>query len=140
MQKDTEEAQKSAKELARFEQMSKELQVARSEISQYESKLAEMARDRDDALGKLQRTIEDYARHREERQASNRAWEDTEALLQNKISTLDAALEAAKDEISKSFVDAFNGALEQFQVVQPDIDTSVFNPFNSVVDGKIVYE
>jgi len=49
-------------------------------------------------------------------------------------------LEVAKDEISKSFVDGFNGALEQFQVVQPDIDTSVFDPFKTVVDGKIVDE
>ncbi|KAK7356634.1 hypothetical protein VNO80_15909 [Phaseolus coccineus] len=37
--------------------------------------MIEMIRDRDDALGKLQRTIEDYARHREERQAANCAWE-----------------------------------------------------------------
>ncbi|KAK7369661.1 hypothetical protein VNO80_11703 [Phaseolus coccineus] len=59
-------------------------------------------------------------------------------MLENKISTLDAALEVAKDEISKSFVEGFNGALKQFQVVQPNVDTSMFDPFKSVIDGKIV--
>ncbi|KAK7354012.1 hypothetical protein VNO80_19468 [Phaseolus coccineus] len=95
--------------------------------------------DRDNALGKLQRTIEDYARHREECQATNRAWESTESILQDKILTLDTALEAAKDAISRSFVEGFSEAIEQFKVVQFDIDTSVFDPFKSVVDGKIMF-
>ncbi|KAK7356409.1 hypothetical protein VNO80_15680 [Phaseolus coccineus] len=38
----------------------------------------------------------------------------------------------------QSFVEGFNGAIEQFKVVQPDMDTSVFDPFKSVVDGQIV--
>lgn len=88
-----------------------------------------MAHDRDDALSKLQKTIEDYARHREESQAANRAWEMTESMLQNKISTL------AKDEICRSFVEGFNGALDQFNVMHPDADTSIFDPFKSVVNG-----
>ncbi|KAK7355162.1 hypothetical protein VNO80_14410 [Phaseolus coccineus] len=62
-------------------------------------KLANMAQDRDDALGKLQRTMEDYARHREEHQAANRARESTKSMLHNKISTLDTALVTAKDKI-----------------------------------------
>jgi len=53
--------------------MSKELQAARLEISHYDNKVTEMARDKDDALGKLQRTIEDYVRHCEKRQVANRA-------------------------------------------------------------------
>lgn len=55
----SEEAHKVAQELAKVNKMTKELKIARSEMSSYEDKLAEMARDRDDALGKLQRTIED---------------------------------------------------------------------------------
>jgi len=53
----------------------------------------------------------------------------TESMLQNKISTL------AKDEICRSFVEGFNGALDQFNVMHPDADTSIFDPFKSVVNG-----
>ncbi|KAK7331820.1 hypothetical protein VNO80_28561 [Phaseolus coccineus] len=115
-----------------------EVENARSENSQLKAKLAEIARDRDDALGKLQRSVEDYARHRKEHQATNRAWETVEAMLQNKISTLDAALEIAKDEISRSFVEGFNGAIEQIKVIQADLKTLAMDPFKSVVDRKIV--
>jgi len=61
-------------------------------------------------------------------------------MLQNKVSTLDAALEATKDKVSRNFVDGFNGAIEEFKVLKPDVDTSPFDPFKSVMDGKIVDE
>ncbi|KAK7372808.1 hypothetical protein VNO80_06196 [Phaseolus coccineus] len=42
------------------------------------------------------------------------------------------------DEISRCFVEGFNGTVEQFKLVQLDIDKSVFDPFKSVIDRKIV--
>jgi len=59
-------------------------------------------------------------------------------MLQNKIATLDAALETAKDEISKSFVEGFNRAIKQFKVAQSDVDTSLFNPFKRVVGKSLM--
>jgi len=81
-----------------------------------------------------------YALNREECQEINRAWEDVEAMLQNKIATLEVALEVAKDEVSRAFADDFDSAIEQIKVVQPNIDTSPLDPFKSVVDGQIVDE
>ena len=63
--------------------------------------------------------LKDYARHREEREAANCAWESTETMLHNKINTLDATLETAKNEITYAFVNGFKGAVEQIAVVQP---------------------
>ena len=120
--------------------MCQELEDAKFHISDLESKVYEISHDRDDVLGKLQRTVEDYVRHGEERQVANQGWESTESMLQNKVSTLDVVLEVTKDEVSWSLVDSFNGAIEQFKVFQPDVDTSPLNPFKSVVDGKIVDE
>ncbi|ESW21786.1 hypothetical protein PHAVU_005G099000 [Phaseolus vulgaris] len=120
-----------------MQNMRQELDDAKFHMS---DEVYEISHDRDDFLEKLQRTVEDYARHREERQVANRGWESTESMLQNKVSTLDVALEAAKDEVSRSFVDGFNGAIEQFKVLQPNVDTSPLDPFKSVVDGKIVDE
>jgi len=91
-----------------------------------ESKLSAMTQDQDEVLGKLQRSVEDYAWHREERQAANRAWESTKSMLHNKISTLDTALETTKDEISRSFMDDFNGAIEQSKAVNLNLDVSMF--------------
>ena len=105
-----------------------ELQSLREKNTYLDDTLGEMTRDRDDALAKLQRTMEDYARHCKEREAVNRAWE----------STLDTSLETAKNEIAHAFVNGFKGAVEQVEVVQPDLDTSLLDPFKSVVDGKIV--
>ncbi|KAK7372805.1 hypothetical protein VNO80_06193 [Phaseolus coccineus] len=57
-------------------------------------------------------------------------------MAQDRDDTL--VLEATKDEISQCFVEGFNEAIEQFKLVQPDIDKLVFDPFKSVIDGKIV--
>jgi len=59
-------------------------------------------------------------------------------MLHNNISTLDTTLEIAEDVISYNFVEGFNGVIDQFKVLQPDMDTSTLYPFKSVVDGKIV--
>jgi len=59
-------------------------------------------------------------------------------MLQNKINTLKNVLEVAKNEISQAFVDGFHGVVDQVKVIQPDLDTSDFGPFRSVVDGKNV--
>jgi len=37
-------------------------------------------------------------------------------------------------------VDGFSVVLEQFQAIYPDLDTSFFDPFKIVVDGKIIDE
>ncbi|ESW05698.1 hypothetical protein PHAVU_011G201800 [Phaseolus vulgaris] len=119
-------------EVEEIQKSKKELEDANLKVAQLEAKLSEMAQDRDDALGKLQRTVEDYARHRDERHAANRAWEYTENMLQDRISTLNTALETVKDESGRCFVEGFNGALEQFHVLYPHLDTSTFDPFKSV--------
>jgi len=64
----------------------------------------------------------------------------SEHLLQNKVQTLDTALEAAKDEIARGFVDGFSAAVEQFCALYPALDQSEFDPFKIVVDEKIIEE
>jgi len=83
-----------------IQKMCQELEDAKFHISDLESKVYEISHDRDDVLGKLQRTVEDYVRHGEERQVANQGWESTESMLQNKVSTLDVVLEVTKDEVS----------------------------------------
>ncbi|XP_068485109.1 putative disease resistance protein RGA3 [Phaseolus vulgaris] len=112
-------------EVEEIQKSKKELEDANLKVAQLEAKLSEMAQDRDDALAKLQRTID-------EREAANWAWESTENMLQGKISTLNTALETVKDESGRCFVEGFNGALEQFHVLYPHLDTSTFDPFKSV--------
>ncbi|KAK7356253.1 hypothetical protein VNO80_15521 [Phaseolus coccineus] len=73
VKQDSEATHKITLELAKVNKLTSELETTQVEVTSYKNKLTEMARDKDDALGKLQRTIEDYARHREERQAANRA-------------------------------------------------------------------
>jgi len=89
------------------QKMKIELQLFREKNTCLEATLGEMMRDRDDALAKPQRTMEDYARHRKEHEVANRAWESTEAMLHNKINTLDTTLETAKNEIAHAFVNGF---------------------------------
>jgi len=57
-------------EVEEIQKSKKELEDANLKVAELEAKLSEMAQDRDDALAKLQRTIEDYARHRDEREAA----------------------------------------------------------------------
>lgn len=68
-------------------------------------------------------------------------YQDTiESMFHNKVHTLDTALDVAKDEIAWGFMDGVIVALEQFQTIDPELDTSSFNPFKIVVGGKIVDE
>ncbi|KAK7353709.1 hypothetical protein VNO80_19160 [Phaseolus coccineus] len=97
------------------------------------------ARSRVDSA-KLQRTLEDYARHQDEHQADKFVLETTKSMLHRKVHTLDIALEATKDEISQGFLDGFSVALVQFQAIYPDLDTSSFDPFKIVMDGNIFNE
>jgi len=124
----------------KIDQLTTKIESVRTTNSQLEERLTALVHDRDDALIKLQRTVEDYARHRDDHQATNRAWQNTEATLHNKINILENALEVAKNEISRSFVDGFQGAVEQIKLIQPDLDISCMGPFKSVVDGWIADE
>ncbi|KAK7356328.1 hypothetical protein VNO80_15597 [Phaseolus coccineus] len=60
--------------------------------------------------------------------------------LRLKKKTLDAALEAAKDEIAYGFVDGFSATMEHFWALYPDLNQSEFDPFKIVVNGKITKE
>ncbi|KAK7377541.1 hypothetical protein VNO80_02967 [Phaseolus coccineus] len=110
------------------------------QLVKLESKLYQTSQVWDDVSTKLQCTLKDYTKHRDEHQANKVVLDTTESMLHNKVHTLDTALEAAKDVIARGFVDGFSATLKQFQAIYPDLDTSSFNPIKIVVDGEIVDE
>ena len=74
-------------------------------VALLETQLRDTSRDRDDAHFKLQQTLADMSLKQKE-------FATTENLFQTKVQTFDTALEAAKDEIARGFVDGFSAALE----------------------------
>jgi len=112
-------------------QLEEDLATTQKNVALLETQLHDSSRDRDDPHFKLQQTLTEMSLKQKE-------FATTENLLQTKVQTLDTALEAAKDEIARGFVDGFSVALEQFRALYPDLNQSEFDPFKIVVNGKIV--
>ena len=76
-------------------------------------------------------TIEELERANKELIGEKETWNST-------IERLEEAIKKLIDNMADTFAEGFQKALAQAACENPGIDTSNCNPFNHIVDGKVV--
>ncbi|QCE15768.1 hypothetical protein DEO72_LG11g2781 [Vigna unguiculata] len=121
-------------------QSQEELAIANKRIADLTKQLDYAREECDSHYAKLNLTSKDYEKCWNRSHQDKLEWEAQEKDLKREKSQLSSALEEAKDEIARYFMDGFQGAIEQASILFPNTDFSALDPLKIVVDGKIVSE